>query len=70
MFDTLSEKFSHAFKYVQGKTKISESNIEDTLKEVRTALLEADVNFKVVKDFVNAVKEQELTLSAQELFLF
>ena len=60
MFDTLSEKFANAFKYVQGKSKISESNIEDTLKEVRTALLEADVNFKVVKDFVNAVKEQAI----------
>jgi signal recognition particle subunit SRP54 len=60
MFDTLSEKFSHAFKYVQGKTTISESNIEDTLKEVRTALLEADVNFKVVKEFVQAVKEKSL----------
>jgi signal recognition particle subunit SRP54 len=60
MFDTLSEKFAHAFKYVQGKTKISEDNIEDTLKEVRTALLEADVNFKVVKEFVASVKEKSL----------
>jgi signal recognition particle subunit SRP54 len=60
MFDTLSEKFSHAFKYVQGKTTISEGNIEETLKEVRTALLEADVNFKVVKEFVQAVKEKAL----------
>lgn len=60
MFDTLSEKFSNAFKYVQGKTKISEENIEETLKEVRTALLEADVNFKVVKEFVAAVKEKAL----------
>lgn len=60
MFDTLSEKFAHAFKYVQGKTKISEENIEDTLKEVRTALLEADVNFKVVKEFVASVKEKAL----------
>ena len=60
MFDTLSEKFANAFKYVQGKTKISEENIEETLKEVRTALLEADVNFKVVKDFVNSVKEKSL----------
>ncbi|MBY0412853.1 MAG: signal recognition particle protein [Bdellovibrionales bacterium] len=60
MFDTLSEKFSHAFKYVQGKTKISEENIEETLKEVRTALLEADVNFKVVKEFVAAVKEKSI----------
>jgi signal recognition particle subunit SRP54 len=60
MFDTLSEKFANAFKYVQGKTKISEENIEDTLKEVRTALLEADVNFKVVKEFVAAVKEKSI----------
>jgi len=60
MFDTLSEKFSNAFKHMQGKGKISESNIEDTLKEVRTALLEADVNFKVVRNFVNGVKEQAL----------
>ncbi|MBC7712600.1 MAG: signal recognition particle protein [Rhizobacter sp.] len=60
MFDTLSEKFANAFKYVQGKTKISEENIEETLKEVRTALLEADVNFKVVKEFVAAVKEKSI----------
>lgn len=60
MFDNLSEKFASAFKNIQGKGKISESNIEDTLKEVRTALLEADVNFKVVKEFTNKVKEQAL----------
>jgi signal recognition particle subunit SRP54 len=60
MFDTLSEKFSDAFRNIQGKGKISEDNIEQTLKEVRTALLEADVNFKVVKDFTNKVKEQAL----------
>lgn len=60
MFDTLSEKFSNAFKYIQGKSKITEENIEETLKEVRTALLEADVNFKVVKEFVAAVKEKAL----------
>jgi signal recognition particle subunit SRP54 len=60
MFDTLSEKFSNAFKHISGKAKISESNIEDALKEVRTALLEADVNFKVVKEFIAAVKESAL----------
>jgi signal recognition particle subunit SRP54 len=60
MFDTLSEKFSDAFKNVSGKGKITESNIEDTLKHVRTALLEADVNFKVVKEFVGKVKEKAL----------
>lgn len=60
MFDTLSEKFSDAFKNIKGKGKISEANIEETLKQVRTALLEADVNFKVVKEFVAKVKEQAL----------
>lgn len=60
MFDTLSDRFHDAFKSVTGKGKISESNIEETLKQVRTALLEADVNFKVVKEFVGKVKEQAL----------
>lgn len=60
MFDSLSEKFSDAFKNIQGKGKISETNIEETLKQVRTALLEADVNFKVVKEFIAKVKEEAL----------
>lgn len=60
MFDNLSEKFSDAFKSISGKGKITESNIEDTLKEVRTALLEADVNFKVVKSFIAQVKDKAL----------
>lgn len=60
MFDTLSDKFSSAFKNISGNGKISESNIDDTLKQVRTALLEADVNFKVVKEFVGKVKEEAL----------
>jgi len=60
MFDNLSEKFSDAFKAIRGKNKISEENIEETLKAVKTALLEADVNFKVVKEFVEKVKTQAL----------
>ncbi|GAB4024552.1 MAG: signal recognition particle protein [Bdellovibrio sp.] len=60
MFDNLSEKFGTALKHIQGKAKISEQNIEDALKEVRTALLEADVNFKVVKEFVTNVKEKAI----------
>lgn len=60
MFDNLSEKFNDAFKNITGKGSISESNIEDALKEIRTALLEADVNFKVVKEFVAKVKEDAL----------
>lgn len=60
MFDNLSEKFSDAFKALRGKNKISEENIEETLKGVKTALLEADVNFKVVKEFVEKVKAEAL----------
>lgn len=60
MFDTLSEKFSDAFKNLQGKGKISDKNIEDTLGLVKKALLEADVNFKVVKQFIAAVKEEAM----------
>ncbi len=60
MFDTLSDKFADAFKSITGKGKITEDNIEETLKKVRTALLEADVNFKVVKEFVGKVKEKAL----------
>ncbi len=60
MFDNLSEKFSDAVKNLTGKGEISESNIEETLKIVRSALLEADVNFKVVKQFIAAVKEKAL----------
>jgi signal recognition particle subunit SRP54 len=60
MFDNLSEKFSDAFRNLRGKGKISEDNIEETLKSVKTALLEADVNFKVVKEFVEKVKSEAL----------
>lgn len=60
MFDNLSEKFSDAFKSLRGKNKISEENVEETLKAVKTALLEADVNFKVVKEFVEKVKTEAL----------
>jgi len=60
MFDNLSEKFSDAFKNISGKGKISESNIEDSIKIIKTALLEADVNFKVVKSFIAGVKEKAI----------
>lgn len=60
MFDNLSEKFSDAFRSLRGKNKISEENIEETLKNVKTALLEADVNFKVVKEFVEKVKTEAM----------
>ncbi|MBU1626403.1 signal recognition particle receptor subunit alpha, partial [bacterium] len=61
MFENLQEKFQNIFKKLRGRGRLSEKDIEDTLKEVRIALLEADVNFKVVKDFLNSVKERALS---------
>src|SRR5574344_1089544 len=58
MFDNLSERLSQTLRHVTGKAKLSEDNIKDTLREVRMALLEADVALPVVKDFVNAVRDR------------
>jgi signal recognition particle subunit SRP54 len=55
MFDTLTDKFSSVFRSFSGRGRISEENIRDSMKEVRTALLEADVNLKVVNDFTEHV---------------
>ena len=60
MFKNLSERLSTAFKKISGKASISESNIEETLRDVRMALLEADVALPVVKDFLSHVKERAL----------
>ncbi len=60
MFENLSEKFQGVLKKLRGHGRISEGNVEGALNEVRLALLEADVNYKVVKDFVAAVKEKAL----------
>jgi signal recognition particle subunit SRP54 len=56
MFDSLSDRLESVFKKLRGHGRLDESNIQDGLREVRMALLEADVNFKVVKDFVERVK--------------
>ena len=58
MFDNLSEKLQSAFKTIRGHGKLSEQNIKSALKEVRMALLEADVNFRVVKDFTERVRKR------------
>lgn len=58
MFKGLGDKLQETFKKLSGQSKITESNIEEALKEVRLALLEADVNYKVVKSFVSRVKEK------------
>src|SRR5437016_11899623 len=60
MFDSLSSKLQNAFKNLRGLGKISEENISEALREVRLALLEADVNFKVARDFIERVKNKSL----------
>jgi signal recognition particle subunit SRP54 len=59
-FDGLSERFAGIFKKLRGKGKLTEKEVTEAMREVRVALLEADVNFKVVKDFIAKVKEQAI----------
>ena len=58
MFDNLSSKLERAFKVLKGQGKISEINVAETIKEIRRALLDADVNFKIAKEFTNKVKDK------------
>lgn len=58
MFDSLTNKLSSVFKKLRGHGKLSEQNINEAMKEVRLALLEADVNFKVVKDFMERIRSR------------
>ncbi|OGP58700.1 MAG: signal recognition particle protein [Deltaproteobacteria bacterium RBG_13_61_14] len=60
MFESLTEKLTETFKKLRGQGRITERNIDDTLKEVRAHFLEADVNYKVTKDFIVAVKARAL----------
>jgi signal recognition particle subunit SRP54 len=60
MFENLSEKFERAFKVLKGQGKITEINVAETVKEIRKALLDADVNYKIAKDFTDKVKEKAL----------
>ncbi|MDP5169327.1 MAG: signal recognition particle protein [Bacteroidia bacterium] len=60
MFENLSQNIEQAFRNIRGKGKITEINVAETLKEIRRALIDADVNFKVAKEFTNKVKEEAL----------
>ena len=60
MLETLTERLSHTLKKISGKASLSEKNIQETLREVRMALLEADVALPVVKDFIELVKQRAL----------
>ena len=66
MFEVLSEKLSKVFRLLSSKGKLGEKDIDEGLRQVRLALLEADVNFKVVKDFVARVRERSLGVEVQQ----
>ena len=60
MFDSLSGRFQHVFKTLRGETRLTPENVEAALREIRLALLEADVNFKVVKAFIDRVRDRAM----------
>lgn len=66
MLENLSERFNKVFKYLKGEVKITEENIEKALKEIKLSLLEADVNFRVVKEFITKIKDEALGSKVQE----
>lgn len=75
MFDSLSDKLLNSLKKIRGQGRITEANIETVVKEIRMSLLEADVNFKVVKSFIDNIKTKALgqevlsSLSAGQQFV-
>ena len=75
MFEYMGDRISNAIKNIRGMAKITEENISAAMREIRMALLEADVNYQVVKEFVADVKEKALnaevekSLKPDELFL-
>lgn len=60
MFESLSDRLQNTFKKIKGQGKLTESNISDSLRDVRRAFLEADVNYKVTRDFIDSIKERAL----------
>ncbi|WP_168122279.1 signal recognition particle protein [Paenibacillus sp. HB172176] len=67
-FESLSSRLQNVFGKLKGKGKVSEADVNEAMREVRLALLEADVNFKVVKDFIAKVKEQAIGLDVSKSF--
>src|ERR1044072_7557133 len=60
MFESLSERLESAFKNIKGQARITELNIAATLKDIRRAMVDADVNYKIAKEFTDRVKEKAL----------
>ena len=63
MFENLNDRLERSFKILKGEGKITEINVAETMKDVRRALLDADVNYKVAKEFTNKVKEKALGMN-------
>ena len=59
MFDALSTRLQDVFRSIRGEARLTEANVESALREIRLALLEADVNFKVVRQFIASVRERD-----------
>ena len=66
MFEYMGDRLSNAIKNIRGMGRITEDNISEAMREIRMALLEADVNYQVVKEFVNKVKEKALGMEVQK----
>ena len=60
MFDQLSDRLAKTLKHIRGQGRLSDKNVQATLRDVRLSLLEADVNFRVVKRFINEVRKRAL----------
>ncbi|MBQ1254578.1 MAG: signal recognition particle receptor subunit alpha, partial [Clostridia bacterium] len=69
MFSNLADKLSEAFKRLRSKGKLTEADVKVGMREIKLALLEADVNFKVVKAFVNKVSERAVGAEVMESLL-
>ena len=69
MFDNLTDKLTGIFQKLQSRGRLTEKDVDDALGQVRRALLEADVNFKVARDFVSNVKERSLGSDVLQLSL-
>ena len=67
MLDNLSGRFNRVLRFLKGEAQITEDNMKQALREIRLSLLEADVNFRVVKQFVANIRERALGSEVQEL---
>ena len=65
MFENLTDKLERSFKLIKGEGRITEINVAETLKEIRRALIDADVNYKVAKSFTDEVKQKAGTFPSE-----